>query len=118
MVGAIGLAREVGHLAAVCARRPRGGTVPAALEDRLFAAARHHIGLAAPQRLLLIGGGASRAVLGTELARARGGLRGFNHEGREIAVVATHHPRMLLRQPALKADAWRDLQLFAKDLPR
>ena len=118
MLAAIGLTRAEVHLASVCAKRPVARRMPPELVDRLHGCARHHVGLVAPKRLLLIGDAASRAILGTEVLRARGSLRPFHHKAGEIGVVATHHPRLLLEQPARKADAWRDLQLLVKGLER
>ena len=112
MLAAIGLARDAVHLAAVCARRPTTGRMPREVEAELHRLAKHHLGLVAPPRLLLLGDAASRAVLGTEVLRARGALRGVKHDGGETGVVATFHPRLLLERPAQKADAWRDLQLL------
>lgn len=118
MLAAIGLSRDEVHLAAVCWKRPRGGRTPAEATQRLHECARHHVGLVAPERLLVLGNAASRAVLDGDVAHTRGGSRGFNHDGREVVVVATHPPRLLLEQRALKADAWADLQLLIKDWTR
>ena len=116
MLAAIGLSRETVHIAAVCARRPAAGRVDPAVEARLAAIALHHVRLVAPKRLLLLGNAASRAILGMDAATARGGLRGLNHEGRDkdpdIGIVASFHPRFLIEKPALKAEAWKDLQML------
>ena len=110
------VARDVVHIAAVCARRPAAGRVDPAVEARLAAIALHHVRLVAPKRLLLLGNAASRAILGMDAATARGRLRGLNHEGRDkdpdIGVVASFHPRFLIEKPALKAEAWKDLQML------
>lgn len=112
MLGAMGVSRDAVHLAAVCARRPVAGRMPREVEAELQRLARHHLGLLAPRRLLLMGDAAARALLGTEVLRARGRLHTVNHEGGETAAVATFHPRLLLERPAQKADAWKDLQLL------
>lgn len=112
MLAAIGLNREVVHLAALCCRRPTAGRMPKEIEAELHRLALHHVGLLAPKRLLLFGDAASRAIAGTEVLRARGTLRTVNHKGGETLTVATFHPRLLLERPAQKADAWRDLQLL------
>ena len=120
MLAAIGLSRATVHLAAVCARRPAAGRVDPAIEGRLAAIARHHVTLVAPRRLLLLGNAASRAILGTGAASARGVLRSLNHEGPEIGpdtgIVASFHPRFLIEKPALKAEAWKDLQMLIEGL--
>lgn len=113
MLAAIGLARADVHLASMATARPLTGRMPRDIEARLGEIARHHVALAAPPRLLVMGNAASRAVLATDLAEARGSLRALNHkDGRTTSVVATFHPRFLLERPATKADAWKDLQLL------
>ena len=112
MLTAIGLSRETVHLAAVCARRPVAGRMPREVEARLSEISRHHIGLVAPKRLLLLGNAASRAILGAEMPGTRGSLHRFNHKGGDTGVVASFHPRFLIEKPAAKAEAWKDLQLL------
>jgi len=113
MLAAIGRSRADIHLTAVCAARPTGGRTPRETEARLGEIARHHVALVAPKRLLVMGDAASRAVLSTELAAARGRLQCFSHNGgKRIDVVASFHPRFLLDKPAAKAEAWKDLQLL------
>ena len=112
MLAAIGLSRETIHLAAVCARRPVAGRMPREVEARLAEISRHHIGLVAPKRLLLLGNAASRAILGAEMPGTRGSLHPFNHRRGETGVVASFHPRFLIEKPAAKAEAWKDLQLL------
>lgn len=112
MLAAIGLTRDAVHVAAVCARRPLGGRMPAEVQAALHRLAQHHVRLVAPARLLLMGDGATRALLDRQVAAARGSLHAFNHDRGESRTVATFHPRLLLERPAQKADAWRDLQLL------
>ena len=112
MLAAIGLSRDTVHLAAVCARRPAAGRMPRELEAALHRLAAHHVALLAPKRLLLLGDGASKAITGTEVLRARGRLHDVNHGSVETGAVATFHPRLLLERPAQKADAWKDLQML------
>ena len=112
MLAAMGLPRAIVHLAAVCARRPVAGRMPRDVEVALHRLAGHHVGLLAPQRLLVMGDAASRALLGADVLRARGRLHVVNHDGGQTQAVATFHPRLLLERPAQKADAWKDLQLL------
>ena len=82
------------------------------------------LALAAPKRLLLMGNAASRAVLGADVARARGRLHGINPKGGTTAAaagtgaVASFHPRFLLERPAAKAEAWKDLQMLIEGWDR
>lgn len=114
MLAAIGLTRAEVHLAAVCARRPAAGRMPRDVEARLGEVARHLVELAAPERLLLLGDATSRAILATERSQIRGSLQVFDHKRGRTHVVASHHPRLLLERPALKAESWRDLQSLMK----
>ena len=112
MLAAMGSSRAAVHLAAVCAKRPVGGRMPADVTAELHRLARHHVGLVRPKRLLLMGDAASRALLAADVVRARGNLHLVDHDGGQTAAVASFHPRWLLENPARKADAWRDLQLL------
>ena len=118
MLAAIGQSRETVLLASVCARRPPIGRVPRDVEARLGEIARHHAGLVAPKRLLVMGDAATRAILTTNAAEARGRYHPLHHKnGTVTQVVATHHPRLLIERPAAKAEAWRDLLLLNGELP-
>jgi DNA polymerase len=114
MLAAIGLTRDEVHLASVCAKRPTAGRVQHDVEAQLAAIAQHHVGLIAPQRLLVLGNAASRAILATDLSQARGRLHSFNHKTGKAGTVASFHPRFLLEKPAAKAEAWRDLQMLMR----
>jgi uracil-DNA glycosylase len=73
--------------------------------------ARKHIALAKPKRLLLLGDGPCRALLGQPLLAARGHV----HKVEGVRTVATFHPRSLLQRPSDKAKAWADLLLLMED---
>ena len=73
--------------------------------------ARRHIALVKPRRLLLLGEGPARALLGEKLPQARG--RPHKVEG--VRTIATFHPRWLLQRPGDKALAWRDLLLLMEE---
>ena len=70
--------------------------------------ARKHIALARPKRLLLLGDGPCRALLGQPLVQARAHV----HKVEGVRTVATFHPRWLLQRPSDKAKAWADLLLL------
>lgn len=112
MLAAIGLERGAVHLASVCTKRPAGGRLGRDDQERLSEIARHHVGLVAPERLLLLGDAASRAVLGTSVVEARGRSHAMNHKSGTSEVFASFHPRFLLENPARKREAWVDLQLI------
>lgn len=73
--------------------------------------ARKHIALASPKRLLLLGDGPCRALLGQPLVQARGHV----HKVEGVRTVGTFHPRWLLQRPSDKAKAWADLLLLMED---
>ena len=125
MLAAIGLDRASIYLVPVCATRPVAGRVSPEIEDRLNEVARHHVLLARPKRLLLLGNAPSRALLGADATRARGSLHVVNLNGVKQSVmgndvatqaVASFHPRFLLERPAAKAEAWKDLQMLIGSL--
>ena len=113
MLGAIGRDRASIYLAAMAGVR----VAVRGLEDEtLVRAAKHHVALAAPRLLLLLGEAPSRAILGLGFAEARGRIHEFNHDGATVRAIATFHPRFLLQRPALKAAAWADLRMLIGEL--
>ena len=92
--------------------------------------------LARPRLLVLLGGAAAKYLLGVEdgILRLRGKWRAYEPPGGgaasrldgrsatggdfEIPVMPTLHPAYLLRQPAQKSLAWRDLLEVKKALGR
>lgn len=111
MLAAVGLSRDAVYVASVCVRRPATGRLPRGSEARLAEVAMHHLSLVRPERLLLLGEAASRAVLGPDMGATRGILHWVNHRSGTSGAVASLHPRLLLQRPAVKAEAWRDLRL-------
>jgi DNA polymerase len=118
MLAAIGRDRQSIYLASLAVARPVSGQIAAEAQDRLAEIVRHHIALARPKRLLLLGNAASRAVLGANAAAARQTLHVLNHAGGQSEVVASFHPRLLLDRPAYKAEAWKDLQMVIGGIER
>ena len=120
MLAAIGRDRASVYLAPMCSVRPIAGRIAPEIEARLVAIVRHHVTLVAPKRLLLLGNAPSRALTGTDVARARGSLHSINlADGKvpvTVDVVASFHPRLLLERPAEKARAWKDLQMLIAGL--
>ena len=116
ILAAIGRDRGSVYFAALSCLRPTDGRLAGAAEKQCALLARHHIGLAAPKALLLLGDGASKALLGLPVARARGRWHEIaTHQG-PVRAIATISPRQLLGHPAQKAHAWADLQLLMEGL--
>ncbi len=112
MLAAIGLDRRSIYLASLSPARVLGGAIAETEQERLAEIARHHARLAAPKRLLTMGEAPTRAFCGTGLNEARTDLHTFDGESGTIRLVATFHPRFLLKQPRFKAESWRDLQML------
>ena len=112
MLRAIGMARGDCYTASLAVTRPAGGRCDgeeAAELDRLL---WHHLRLAKPERLLLIGSDITRMAAAIALPDARGRLLNINQDGAKMDAVAVAHPAMLLARPAQKAAAWDSLKLF------
>jgi len=73
---------------------------------------RRHIELASPQVIILLGAVAARHVVGVSdgIMKLRGRWMEYRVGSRMVPLMPTLHPAYLLRQPAHKKLAWRDLQ--------
>jgi uracil-DNA glycosylase len=98
------------YLASVAPARPAGALMDKAALDLLTPLLVHHIRLAAPKKLWLMGEAASRAVLGVNVAEARGRLHTINYDGVTVEAIATLHPRVLVGNPKFKGQVWADMQ--------
>jgi DNA polymerase len=86
---------------------------------------RRHIELANPGLIILLGAVAARHVVGVTdgIMKLRGRWLEYRVGNRMVPLLPTLHPAYLLRQPAHKKLAWRDLQaardkMRALGLPR
>jgi DNA polymerase len=79
---------------------------------------RRHIELVNPKLIMLLGAVAARHVMGISdgIMKTRGRWMEYRVGDRMAPVLPTLHPAYLLRQPAHKKLAWRDLQAFAARL--
>ncbi|HXG99796.1 MAG TPA: uracil-DNA glycosylase [Sphingomicrobium sp.] len=111
MLTAIGIAPERAYLATLACFHAPGSKLDGGDLERCAAMARDHVRLAKPERLLLFGDAAARALTGQPLAAARGRV----HRIEGVRTVATFHPRWLLQRPSDKALAWKDLILLMSD---
>jgi len=118
MLSAIGRDRGSIYLATLSCLAAPGGRLDEDSAGKCGALARHHVKLAAPARLLLLGEAATKVLTGLSLPAARGRVHGLDIEGTRVNAVATYHPRYLLQRPSAKAGAWADLQLLAAGLAR
>lgn len=117
MLGSIGLDRRTARIANVIPWRPPGNRTPTDAEIALCLPFLHRqIALIRPRGLLLLGAVAAKALLELPerdqgIGRLRGTWRNVSIAGLDSPVPAlpTFHPAYLLRMPAAKAQAWRDL---------
>ena len=114
MLGSIGLDRGTVRIVNVVPWRPPGNRTPSDTEIAQCLPFLHrHIALVRPERLVLLGAVAVRALIGGKdgITRLRGTWREVAIEGldRKLRALPTYHPAYLLRQPAAKRLAWADL---------
>lgn len=112
MLAAIGTTRGETYLASLAVTRPPGGRCDENAAGDLDRLLWHHLRLARPGRLLLIGSDIVRMAAKIALPDARGRLLDINQDDGKVEAVAIAHPAMLLARPAQKAAAWDSLKLF------
>lgn len=114
MLAAIGLSRTTNtYITNVLNWRPPGNRDPSPEEAAMcLPFLRRHIELVAPEIIVLLGATAARHVTGRTdgIMRMRGQWLEYFAAGKMVPVMPTLHPAYLLRQPAHKKLAWRDLQ--------
>lgn len=115
MLAAIGLSRADIYIASMFLVRPPGGMVEAADLSAAADRMRTHVALATPARLLLLGDRVIRTFLPVQDKAGTDDLHFFNHDGGTVSAFATFHPRLLLGQPAAKAECWRTLQRLVEE---
>jgi DNA polymerase len=67
-----------------------------------------HILTHTPRVLVALGEKACRMMKGTDEPLAK--IRGHFFQYHDVSVMATHHPSVLVKTPALKRQAWEDLK--------
>jgi DNA polymerase len=112
MLAAIDLRQSDVHITNIVYWRPPGNRTPTpqeALACRPFL--ERQVALVEPKIILALGGAAAKQMFDvTEgIMRIRGKWRTLNVGGYEARAIATLHPAYLLRTPAAKGMAWRDL---------
>jgi uracil-DNA glycosylase len=115
MLVAIGLGEEHVHITNIVYWRPPGNRTPTPQEAQVCRPfLERQVEIVAPELLVLLGGAAAKHVLAASdgIMRLRGRVREVTIGGRTRPVVATLHPAYLLRTPAAKRLAWRDLLLI------
>ena len=115
MLRAIGQDRTGAYITNILPWRPPGNRKPTTAEILLCQPfAERHIELVAPKLLVFVGGTAASTLLDRTEGITR--LRGRWLKWRTTPVMAIYHPAYLLRQPALKKHAWKDLLAIQQKL--
>lgn len=112
MLAAIGLGEADVHITNTVYWRPPGNRTPTPQETlvcRPFL--ERQIELVSPAVVITLGGPAAKAVLGIDdgILKVRGKWRDLVVGERTVRAMPTLHPAYLLRSPAAKRQAWRDL---------
>lgn len=121
MLAAIGLSRETVYITNTLFWRPPGNRQPTAEEIEICRPfVEKHIALVKPAILVLVGGTATKSVLHATagITRLRGKLHHYQNPllDTPLPTYAIYHPSYLLRQPALKGQAWSDLLMIKQAL--
>jgi uracil-DNA glycosylase len=121
MLASIGLTENDVYITNTVYWRPPGNRTPTP-EEILSCAPflRRQIELLSPDIIVLLGNAAAKSMLGTSqgIMRLRGKWLTYESGGRDIPVIATLHPAYLLRNPAEKRLAWRDMLMIKQALDK
>ena len=119
MMAAIDRDRTSFYITNILPWRPPGNRKPTPFESQLcLPFLTRHIELVQPKALLLLGGTSAGTIMDTTvgITKLRGKWGTYEGENYTCPCLPTYHPAYLLRQPALKRDAWRDLLSLRKHL--
>lgn len=119
MLKAIGLDETSVHITNIVYWRPPGNRTPTPQEATVCRPfLERQITLVAPDFLIPLGGAAAKHILDVAegIMRVRGRWKTVEIAGRSLRVLPTLHPAYLLRTPAAKRLAWRDLLTLKAEL--
>lgn len=115
MITAMGLKREQVYIANIVKCRPPANRTPEPVEANTCSPfLLEQIDVIRPEVIVALGGTAATYLLGVK--QSLGSLRGSWHSCRGAKVAVTYHPAFLLRDPAQKGEAWKDLQRVMAEL--
>lgn len=112
MLAAIDLSEQNVHITNIVYWRPPGNRTPTPQEAQVCRPfLERQVELVAPEVVVLLGGAAAKHILDVPegIMRLRGKFRDVAIGTRTVHALATLHPAYLLRTPAAKRLAWRDL---------
>jgi DNA polymerase len=119
MLAAIDLTERDVHITNIVYWRPPGNRTPTPQEAQSCQPfLERQIELVAPELILILGGAAAKQLLDTAdgIMKLRGRWRSLRVGSGERRALATLHPAYLLRTPAHKRLAWRDLMMVDEAL--
>jgi DNA polymerase len=109
MIAAIDLKREEVYICNVLKCRPPENRTPLPSEvEQCLPYLERQIELVRPALICALGLSAAQTLLRSKGSMAT--LRGKTFEYRGVPLIPTYHPAALLRNPALKREAWEDLK--------
>ncbi len=115
MIAAMGLKREQVYIANIVKCRPPNNRVPEPVEantcDQFLL---RQIDVVQPEVVVALGSTAATYLLGVK--QSLSALRGRWHKCRGAKLAVTYHPAFLLRDPRMKSEAWKDLQVVMKEM--
>lgn len=115
MISAMGLQRPDVYIANIVKCRPPANRVPEPVEANTCSPfLLRQIDIVQPEVIVALGSTAATYLLGVRQSLA--GLRGRWHTCRGAKLAVTYHPAFLLRDPRMKAEAWKDLQMVMAQL--
>ncbi len=119
MLTSAGISEGQVHITNTVYWRPPGNRTPSPQETQTCRPfLDRQIELVEPEIIALLGGAAANTVLGIAggITRLRGTWREVDIGERKFKVMASLHPAFLLRTPAYKRQAWRDMLAIADAL--
>jgi len=118
MLASIGLTEDTAYLTTVVNWRLPKNRNPSPEDIALcWPFLERHIDLAAPKVILILGGVSLSALTDlSSIMKNRGQWQTVTIAGQTIPALPIYHPTLLLKQPTLKKDAWRDLLALREKL--
>jgi uracil-DNA glycosylase len=115
MIQAMGLKREQVYIANIVKCRPPANRTPEPVEANTCSQfLLRQMDVVQPEIVVALGSTAATYLLGAK--QSLSALRGRWHRCRGAKLAVTYHPAFLLRDPRMKGEAWKDLQMVMKEM--
>ena len=115
MINAMGLKREEVYIANIVKCRPPANRAPEPVEANTCTQFLvRQMDVVQPVVVVALGATAATYLLGVKQSLV--GLRGRWHSCRGAKLAVTYHPAFLLRDPRMKGEPWKDLQMVMAEL--